>query len=727
MKYSKIRNNQKLINMLVISILLLLTFSILFFAGCTSTLEGDVYENKKPIVYFATIPPEGQDFSVNPVIYWYGTDNDGLIDYYRYHIATKNVVGDMPPEDYIQTISADQWTYIDVDPSAANPQTKNSLPLTADTTNPVRGFVPQWVFLQAYDTEGMASDIVYRLFLRNDNPPETYILINADDIPFVNSEQPGGIVTGVRLRWLGEDPIDYPSDPPPFEFEWRLYGPYTDEDTAVINNTYRKKVFVTTDGFVYNIGDTIIRCDTSFTEGGLEETCDTTVVVPGMPNSVLGVMDKIFDINDPNFINSNYNEVADSSWNGVDSWILNTSDTLYNVFKNIDTNETFERNFLFWCRSRDDAFVPDLTPACSALSVIEPKYENDVAVLDFTYTIGLNSYNNTNFNIKEWWMDKINKWDPQTGFTLNDYYSRSFVLSSAPMLKTLLSYKILICYNESLSGSQIAAPGKRIGVDLYKAIDAGVNVWLSMRCPLIGAGNNPPIPYVLPPVEYFFYFAVQQTQFSSWTYWGCDAGFCSAPFYFRTEDFVGAYSLKPQWPEVNILGTHVQNRLKSVAIPGMEYNPDVPALGEVNYSVAGTGAEVMYLYKSFYGASHPFGRQMDFDYNQEGTPVGHRFNTGVFKTVHFDFTMTCLDDTTLTIPGDSSSTPVQALIDTVLNFLYDPTIAAPVSEIRYDNAGLSLSISEMRDRYWKRNDDLARSKGLWPWDPNGKHPSEFEK
>ncbi len=696
------------------------------FAGCTSTLEGDVYENKKPIVYFATIPPEGQDFSSNPVIYWYGTDNDGLIDYYRYHIATVKLIGDMPPEDYILTINDNQWNYIDVDPAQADPHTKNSLPLTADTTNPVRGFVPQWVFLQAFDTEGMGSEIAYRLFLRNDNPPETYILINEADMPFVNAELPGGIVTGVRLRWLGEDPIDYPSDAPPFEFEWRLYGPYTVEDTAIINHTYRKEVFVTTDGFVYDIGDTIIRCDTTFTDSGMIDTCNTYLVDPAeqLP-SILGEWDKVFDIEDPNFISSDYNKIEDSSWNGIDTWVLNSNDTLYNVFKDVSSNITFERIFLFWCRSRDDAFVPDLTPACSALSVINPQYENDVAVLDFTFYKRTQNYPNRNFDMEAWWLDKINRWDPLTGFTEDDYYTKSTVVSTLPLLKILLSYKMLICTNECLGKSFIASPEKSISTDLYKAIDAGVNVWLSMRCPLVSQQNKPPDPFILPgssvmPPEYAFYFAVQKTQFSAWTFWGNEEGFASAPYKFRTEDFIGAYNLQPQWPEVNVLGTHVENRLTDLSIKGMSYNPDVPALGEVNYSVAGLGAEVMYLYKSFYGASHPFGRQMEFDYNQEGTPVGHRFNTGVFKTVHFDFTMTCLDDTTMAIPGDASSTPVQALIDTVLNYLYDPSIAAPVSEIRYDDAGLSLSISEMRDNYWQRNDDKAREKGQWPWDPNGK-------
>lgn len=706
--------------------------SILFLAGCTNTLEGDIYENKKPIVYFATIPPEGQDFSSNPVIYWYGTDNDGLIDYYRYHIATSTIVGDLPPEDYILTISDDQWVTIDVDPAQADPHTKNSLPLTADPNNPVRGFVPQWVFLQAFDTEGMGSEIAYRLFLRNDNPPQTFISINKEDMPFVNAVKPGGIVTGVRLRWSGDDPIDYPSDAPPFEFEWRLYGPYTHEDTAIINSTYRKDVFATTDGFIYNIGDTIIRGDTTFTDSGFIDSCEIYLVDPdeNLP-SILGEWNHVFDVDDPGFINSDYNIVEDSSWNGIDTWVLDVNDTLYNVFKNINSNITFERVFLFWCRSRDDAFVPDLTPSCSALSVINPMYENDVAVLDFTYTKAFNSPSRS-FDMEAWWIDKINRWDLYTGFTEDDYYEKNIVLSTAPLLKTLLSYKILVCINESLTKSAIISPEKAISRDLYKAIDAGVNVWLTMRCPLVSAQNNPPTPEIYPgdaempstvkDPGYPFYFAIQKTQFSGWTYWGTTPPLGEAPYQFRVEDFIGAYSLDSlSWPEVEVLGIHVENRLKSVSLPGMGFNPDIPALGEVNYSVAGWGAEVMYLYKSFYGPSHPFGRQMDFDYNQEGTPVGHRFNTGVFKTVHFGFTMTCLDDTTMAIPGDLSTTPVQILIDTVLNFLYDPSITAPVSEIRYDDAGITLSISEMRDNYWKRNDERAREKGQWPWDPNGKH------
>ncbi len=283
-------------------LLLLLFISGLYLSSCTDTLQGDVNANQKPIVNFVNIPPDGQRFSRNPVIYWYGTDTDGLIDYYRYHVATETQLNGMSPEEYIQTLSDEitvvcdtitgadtvivcdtisDWVYIDVDPVASDPRTTITVPLIADTASPVLTYVPQWVFVQAFDMEGLGSDIVYRLFTRNDNPPQTNVIVNPRDLPFVNAPQAGGIVTGIRITWSASDKIDYPQDPPPFEFEWRLYGPYTDEELQEIEDSYVTKVFETTDGFIYRIGDTLVRCDTTIVDTIPVESCDTILVDPG--------------------------------------------------------------------------------------------------------------------------------------------------------------------------------------------------------------------------------------------------------------------------------------------------------------------------------------------------------------------------------------------------------------------------------------------------------------
>ena len=110
----------------------------------------------------------------------------------------------------------------------------------------------------------------------------------------------------------------------------------------------------------------------------------------------------------------------------------------------------------------------------------------------------------------------------------------------------------------------------------------------------------------------------------------------------------------------------------------------------------------MYLYKSPYrsrGATHPMGitepiQGLFFDYNFEGAPFAHRYNSGLFKTVHFCFTPYALEQNENT----------QALFNNVMNYLYDPSTVSPVSEIRYNDAAVKLSVAEQRARYWKRCD-----------------------
>jgi len=67
----------KTLSMLAIVAAATMVFSVLFMFGCTDTIDGDMNVNQKPIVYFVNIPPDGQQFSRNPEVYWVGLDNDG--------------------------------------------------------------------------------------------------------------------------------------------------------------------------------------------------------------------------------------------------------------------------------------------------------------------------------------------------------------------------------------------------------------------------------------------------------------------------------------------------------------------------------------------------------------------------------------------------------------------------------------------------------------------------
>ncbi|NOY89080.1 MAG: hypothetical protein GXO93_06800, partial [FCB group bacterium] len=326
-------------------VVILFIFSIVVISGCTDTLKGQMNPNKKPIVSFVNIPPNNSDFSRNPQVYWIGSDIDGLIDYYRYYVTTASQVGS-DPLSFIQTVGDSAWTYIDVDPSASDPQTTNIIPLKANLDDPVNSYVPQYIFLQAFDNDGNASDVAYRILNRNDNPPDTRISYIDTTKPFVNSVFSGGIITGVQINWKGSDRKDYEElglIPPPFDFQWRLYGPYTQQEIQDIDSLFIKDVFVTEDARIFFIGDTLIRCDTlsvlDTNINGVDTTifidsCDTIIFDATTKGTPFYHEDKLFLVDDSSFVNSPYNKLVDTSSNGIDSWVQKTSDTIYNVYRN---------------------------------------------------------------------------------------------------------------------------------------------------------------------------------------------------------------------------------------------------------------------------------------------------------------------------------------------------------------------------------------------------------
>ncbi len=774
----------------------LMLLPALYLASCTNTLDGEVYENQKPIVYFSNIPPVGQRFSRNPVVYWYGTDPDGLIDYYRYYIVTDSVVGLMAPEDYILTLDSMDWNYIglpEIDttwwgcrtwqhsvcldsvevfqvytetvfdttywicneysgadcidststtssgnwdfihvdtivpedswdfmhidttyPDPFDPHTENIIPLEANQNDPVNTYVPQWIFLQAFDMEGLGSDIVFRLFFRNDHPPETNIGSFSGDLPFVNSPTPGGIVTGVKLRWSGSDIVDYPGEAPPFEFHWRLYGPYADSAFRQLVDSFVRPVFVTIDGRVYNEGDTVIHCDTLFGDS-VTVMCDTVVVSEGVERT-WGQAETKFLVDDPNFIADPYfNKVADSSFSGIDPWVLNTTDTIYDVYKYDQSDTTQEKWFMFWIRSRDDAFVADLVPAFDSFTVIDPRYERDIGVLDFTAFVKPGE-NTPTCSCREYWKGVIEHWDPNVEFDTIPLGTSGWQKSYAPdylgvkkvgdnlgdvPMAFMLKHKVLILYDDDIKSSIF--PDREDNI--YKAIDAGVNVWATWRAPVIGDGMVSEHWAVFPGQDYMRYFGVSQLAFSAWF---CHAApweggvlhtACST-YAGRIEDFIGAYAIDSVgWPNLDIDTALLHSRYFWGPYPSLRFLPEHPGLPEVDWSVRTPATEVLYLYKSFYGSNHPYGGS----YNMEGNPVGHRLATSLFRTVHFNFT-----------PLAIKPTQMQVVASKVLDWLYPTDLSSPTSGIRYPDAAQSLSVSDARKHYWQRCAERELSKDKLP-------------
>ena len=148
---------------LLITALLLAIYSIGFW-GCTKEVEGPERVNQPPIVQFVNIPVAGSQFSSDTTIYWYGTDVDGFIRYFRYAVIESTVVGG-DPLGFIYGNKADiDWTVLEV--TLENPNSNSKVNMSADVKDPVRKYVSSYVFLQAIDNLGEESDVIYRMSFR---------------------------------------------------------------------------------------------------------------------------------------------------------------------------------------------------------------------------------------------------------------------------------------------------------------------------------------------------------------------------------------------------------------------------------------------------------------------------------------------------------------------------------------------------------------------------------
>ncbi len=708
----------------------LVVISVIIISGCTDTLKGDINENTAPIVYFVNIPPDYTNFAHNPEVYWFGSDADGQIDYYRYFVATADEIGSVDRDVALQFAAAAHdtvWTYVDYDPGASDPQTTHVIRLTADADDPVNRYVLQFIFLQAFDDDARASTIAVKCLNRNDHPPDTRIAnFLRTDTPFVNAVVPGGIVTGVKLGWEGSDVRDYDEQglvAPPFEFEWKLYGPYSEEDTITIFSEFIDTLFfpVTMDTVYYH-GDTMWIHDSTLVDDGDSvywEVSDTFVAFePGTGGDLtMGYFRdvKLVDTSEQYF----GDRLVRQSASGVGTWVQDTQDTIYNVYEGIDTGPTtITRFFIFTVRSRDDALVADLTPAFTVFKVIEPKYERDVLVIDFTPG-GAANYGRVNTIDSSMSMRRnifgnfVTRWNPDVEFNPNlfyqgedgDYMWAEDWGRGMPLGK-LLSYKVVILYSDHCIRSKLMIGPMQIKFpEIFKAIDAGVNAWVTARALLTGQFTGPfSTNYPAVPPEIVYYFGVTGQFFSFWSYFLHGVHPFNGYEEVRMEDFVGAYSMdESRWPNIDVDTALLHARYSWWYDP---YNPiavDLPwvdsiaALGEINWCQRQYGTEVMYLYKSKYEANHFLG----YPYTIDGTPVAHRYETNLFRTVWFQFTPLPID-----------SLVMQEVVNDVLDWLYDPDLSgSTVSEKRYPDAVTKISLDEAYDFVRERD---ARYEALEP-------------
>ena len=714
---------------LLLTAILILGLSV----GC-KRVDGTRTANQPPEVFFVNIPPSGHQTSFDPAIHWVGTDADGRVLMFRYIVIRVDEMSGLSPEDYIAqtlgTLPSARWTYLEV--TTEDPNTTNIVSMSASLDDPISTYVQQYVFLQAFDDQGAGSDVVFRLFERNDNPPSTrFTGRDYDGSIFINSKVPGGLITGVRFQISATDP-DFADSL--FEFRWKMFGPFY-SDTLVggeyeaLLDTFINPVYVTADARVIQMflgnRDTLI--DTSLQPGDSLPTVDTIIYNPDtMPaTSIYGYRDQVFNI-EALKLNTDLYRLVDSSSGGDGGWVSNNRspiyrDSLYDIFRNTVSDTTTQQRFMLWGQCRDAAKVADVAPTFTSFQCVDPKYERDVLVVDRQSSSGrvvappFNRSQNID-GARDYWQAAIDAWGATRTEAIDFDPVKDYVHTTygAVTLGKLLGYKLIILYNDGVQSAQIVGFGSDLPEAqlFWTAVDAGVNIWGVWRSPFVGASGNGEAPNfsLVPSQNYTRYFGVSRMVYSGWTYW------CRLPSTealagrdtTRIEDFVEALSLKESqgWPNVAVDTANLHARYTWLGptqisgVFGWDY-PDrfalrvgLKALPEVDWSVRIFGTEPLYLYGSAFGPSHPLGT----DYTFDGAPVAIRFETNLYRTAHFNFTPLGMDDTNM-----------QIVIDSVLNWLYDPTLGTPTTGTRYPGAKVTIDPQQVRKNFDLRMEEMAKN------------------
>lgn len=572
------------------------------------------------------------------------------------------------------------------------------------------------------------------------HPPETRITSATGTVPFINAVTPGAPTSGLYLSWIGQDLVDHPYFPPGFDFEYRLYGPYTEDQLAQVRSSFMPVVFQTADGDILRQGlppDTIrcdtvpdgsgqdtvicltlgthyIFCDTTWDGGVREITCDTALIDSLAHSTSHLTMDTLFDVTASAFVsNPQLNRVVAASSGPAGPWTWQTSDTLYNLFACCPSDTTRQMKFVFWIRTRDplDSTLYDPTPDFRVLEVIDPRFEREILIVDWTTQASENRALWTYH--APFWSEAVAAWALSRGLSevmdfapWRDIVHVSTLNQGYAILRLVLRYKVLINLQDAaISGSWSVSSSRR--QQILASIASGVNAWVTARVPLGNYSFGAPPGSSLAPQDYAYFFGVVRSVYSGWSqgFFINDDGYgFGRP---RIEDFMGATSEAPaDWPDLTIDTASLhsfyvwEGSLEPPLFPFYPYLPEIGALPEVGWSEPTPDAEVMYRYQSLYGPIHPIYPELSF----EGLPVVHRIDRGTFRTVHANFT-----------PLSLESTCAQGVIDAVLDWLLLPRLQTESRPPAFEISAVSNSELDLRRWYldWRsRSADGAREDSL---------------
>jgi len=639
--------------------LLLVLIAGVTFVGCSSLdNEGNPPPNNPPQVYFANIPIDGTTFSVNPILYWYGTDNDGTIEQYQYsvkrdidvmeYLESHGIAITAPPDSlYSVHATDDDFDWITIWVDSVQTATRDDIRLFAsfdtnfvmliedevteqcpnppctsyvidceidsvgfengqtilDTINCVSESIQQYMFIRAIDDDNSASLVKYRQYLRNNHWPQTKIE-NAAQFSngmYVNIPRPNVTYQGITIAWNGSDSADYPRNQPDFEFHWRVFGPFDTEEEA--------------------------------------DTLDLTMLALDSGDSL-----------------------TEDGWvrrpSGV--WVTTKSATMIDLWRNEAASDvTRDGYFLFEVRTRDDAFAQDPSPSRTTFHVVDAKFERPILFVDDCLYSTTNQpltamgsggsadgtaddekLRNRIFDILYEATDGAIDMDA----TSADYYRRG---NEGTGPDTRLPIELLARYSLVLvvDDDDVTTIPNDASAVLANYMNVGGNVWIFGRNCLVAGVKAPkdyPEPDVLPagPTA-AFYFDVEGMYVAQWLKRSLIpqdvGGVIGYEFIPGIDDFIGASPITtvvPDFPTIAIdtvltKDYYIFTQVRILAgIDDFRFK----TIPDANFLVRGTGAEPLYSYISRYaGTAYPHNKVCAVRY------IGPSAFNPIFKTAWFSF------------------------------------------------------------------------------------------
>jgi len=630
---------------------------VILLAGCSSLepdRSGNPTPNSPPKVFPANTPPDSARFSRNPELHWYATDIDGYITFFRYSVIVDTMLridGQLvTPEVFITQAPDAQFGWDTLRVDLDHPQSSARIRLYADTLDPVNVFTKQYFFVQAQDDQGAMSDIIFRLYSRNNHYPNTQhraarTYINAPDI---NSPAPG-----VFLTWFGADSTDWGRATPPLEYEWRIYGPFALDADIVVRIVQEDCVWNPVTGQyercrnvpvldIDAIPDTIL-IDINDPDGGPP----TTARVPQPVQRSRG----------PNFANDT-----------TDIWVSDMEVTLYNLYRDVPLLESACFKYVFWVRTRDDGYVPDPSPAFSQFHVYEAKFERDVAIIDEGgYNLNQGRWGPIDLDTVKSVFYNLVHGAGYTDFDTARVAKSDFFYSTAiknrqdamvvPLrtgLLDILSHKVLIYYTDA------ARMGPNEGTtgmlrQIFFGLDMGASSAIFSRNITNTDVNIDRYDLINMSANFRNFYGISSVNIEGWNFFVLstsyprrDSAYIRYPVF--TEEFIGAKSNSTFYPDIDVdlgVGSLFDVRYPTWVFDTLHVFDGLPEVGVCTKTLF---AAPIYLYLSRLGDASIF----------NGKVCAVRQQLGDMRTACFLFTPLAMD-----------SIPMQEMFTTTLDWLIE--------------------------------------------------------